>query len=55
MAKYLVSINVGDKVRQCGTCGTHFSNHLSICPHCGGTKYNVLEITPQLKNELERN
>jgi len=54
MAKYLVNINVGDKVRQCASCGTMYSNHLSSCPHCGGTKYNILEITPQTKAELER-
>ena len=54
MAKHLVNINVGDKVRQCETCGTYFSNHLSTCPHCGGSRYKVLEITRQNKDEIER-
>jgi len=48
-----ININVGDKVRQCRSCGTVFSNHLSSCPHCGGTQYLVLEITPQNKKEME--
>jgi len=47
-----LNINIGEKIRQCETCGTVFSNHLSSCPHCGGVKYNVKELTPDLEREI---
>jgi Zn finger protein HypA/HybF involved in hydrogenase expression len=47
-----LNINIGEKVRQCETCGTIFSTHLSSCPHCGGVKYNVKELTPELEREI---
>ena len=48
-----VNVQVGEKVKQCATCGTIFSNHLSSCPHCGGQKYNVKELERRDLEELE--
>jgi predicted nucleic acid-binding Zn-ribbon protein len=47
-----LNINIGEKVRQCTQCGTYYSNHLSTCPHCGGSKYNVKELTPEIEREI---
>jgi len=49
-----ININIGEKVRQCSSYGTCFSNHQSSCPHCGGCKYNILELTREIEKEIER-
>jgi predicted nucleic acid-binding Zn-ribbon protein len=46
-----MGFNVGEKVKQCSTCGTMYSNHLKECPHCCGQKYEVKELT---RGDLER-
>jgi uncharacterized OB-fold protein len=50
------TVNVGDKVRACNknSCGKYFSDHLSSCPHCGNSDYNVKVITQEIEREIER-